>query len=127
MMGDCHHAEIESIVPSDPFNGLQGLREVVPGVDEDHLNRWVHLDGEINQKCVGHGGSQRKVRPKRVGSPLDDVVSWPALEGLVEVGQLLVGKHFRLKTQPRQGNRGVAHQTAHSDSPSSTSYGPVSS
>ena len=110
---------------------------MVAGVDEHDLDRGRDPHGEVDEHRVGHRRGQRQVRAEAAARPLDDLGRVGLLEAAVELGELLVaelrgpegsrrrlGRVVRVLVPRCEG--GVAHQTAHSDSPISLVYGPVS-
>jgi hypothetical protein len=114
--GNGHEAQVQAVVAPDLLDGLQGLGEVVAGVDEDDLDARLHLDREVDEDGVGHRGGQAEVGGEGVDRPLDDLGGGEVLELTVELGQLLVA-------EPRDvAHRcGVGHQVAHSESPMTAS------
>ncbi len=106
---DRHHPEVEPVAAPHHLDGLQGLGEVVAGVDEHHLDRRFDPGGDVDEDGVGHRGAEAQVGVEGVDRPAHDGGGRLLLEPLVELGQRVVG-------QLRCGDLGHAH-VAHSEAP----------
>ena len=107
VVGHGHHPQVQPVAAADHLDRLEGLGEVVAGVDEDDLDPGVDPDGEVDQHGVGHRRGEAEVGSEAVHGPLDDLGRGQVLELAVELGQLLVGE---------LGDIDESH-VAHSESP----------
>ena len=92
---------------------------MVTGIDKDDFDRRKDLRCEINEYGIGHRCRDRKVGGECLDAPTDDLFGGPRLEIIAEFGEFIVA-------ELRCCQVGEAH-VAHSDSPISAVYGPVSS
>jgi len=77
---------------ADPFDGLERLGEVIAGVDEDHFDRRLDSDSQVDEDCIGHRRRQTHERMKLLYGPFDDGLGGSRVEGPVERGQLRVAE-----------------------------------
>ena len=126
VVGDRHHPEVQAVAAPDGLHGLERLGEVVAGVDEDHLDRRLHLVRQVDEHGVGHRRRQAQVRVERVDRPPDDLRRRRGLQLGVDLLELLVGEAGQVAGPERDRRVGDGHQVAHSEAPISLTYGPVS-
>jgi hypothetical protein len=76
-----HGDDVDVELGGHAVAGLQRLREVVPGVEEDHVDLLrQHVGGEAGEHRVAHRGRQGEPGPERLPRPAQHVVRQCALE-----------------------------------------------
>ena len=143
--------EVQVVAPPHLLDVPERLGEVVPGVEERHLDRGIDLHGEVDHHAVLERGGQHQSGAEPVGRPLDRRARRPRRRArlevaadpveLVEVGdRRRPGRRAGPLDGPLDGRRdrcvlgradrthlGDGRHVAHSLSPTDDTYGPVSS
>jgi hypothetical protein len=101
---------------------------VVAGVDEHDLEGRLDGGGEVDHDRVVHRGGEAQERVELLHRPGDDGRRRFALEAGVERSEVLVAEHGAPEMLAGGGvENGHRQPAAHSPTPTSATYGPVSS